>query len=60
MSQPPLVYEKIAGLEQALRYYVALCRRLERRAEAAELETESLRERMAQTGFRQYGCLDSD
>jgi hypothetical protein len=50
--------ERIHTLEISVRYYAALSRRLERRAEAAELELESLRERMAIVGHRQYSSLD--
>lgn len=60
MSQPPIVHEKVAGLEQALRFYVALSRRLERRAEAAELEADTLRDRLATLGLKNYASLDSD
>lgn len=54
----PIRDEKVLTLESSLRYYVALCRRLERRAEAAELEVESLRQRMAVAGITLYNVLD--
>jgi hypothetical protein len=50
--------EKIHNLEITIRYYAALARRNERRAEAAELELASLQERMALMGFRQYSTLE--
>lgn len=60
MSQPPIRDERLANLELSLRYYVALSRRLERRAEAAELELEGARERLAALGYAQYAVLDHD
>lgn len=60
MPQPPIRDEKVAALEQALRYYVCLARRLERRAEAAELELEGTRHRLAVLGVSNYSTLDGD
>ncbi len=60
MPQPPIRDEKVAALEQALRFYVCLSRRLERRAEAAELELEGARHRLAVLGVRHYSSLDED